>query len=159
MADIKISALAAIVATDATDAALVPIVSSHTGSAITYYMTVAELRKQLLESALTIPTASVELTAGNLTIAAGLLTVGTPGDDTGAGAGDILIPNNNALIAANAAGTNTVELIRLNATDKLVLGLLGVGASSPAGFSPNYYIEFVDRSGSTFYLPAMAGTW
>lgn len=69
MTTVKISALPAITSANATDADLVPLVSSFSGIATTYKITVANLRAQLNDAAQTF--------SGAVTVQAGLTVSGT----------------------------------------------------------------------------------
>lgn len=73
MAEVKISALSSLTAANSTSADLIPVVSSYSGSAVTYKMTLAELKTQLLEGGITIASGGAAIT-GNSSVT-GALTV------------------------------------------------------------------------------------
>jgi hypothetical protein len=85
-----------------------------------------------------------------LGIVRGVIVVGTT-MRTSAAAGDVVIPNTQALRGVNAAGTDTLPMIRLNASNQTELvGTLSMASpGSPAGVT----------GGASYALPATPATY
>lgn len=120
----KISALAALTAANATDAARVPVVSNHTGTDTSYRMSIAELRTQLLEAGLAITggtAANTSLRSATAADIAGLTITVPTVQDWSLGVrvtGKFVINDGNAFAGTDLvtidAGTDTVTLRKVN---------------------------------------------
>lgn len=107
---------------------------------------------------------------------AGILALGTTITTSG-GAGHFILANNTGqLRAVNAAGTDTLSILQLNASDQLVLGsqavdlkwgralvALGggaaptfgtIGGAGPATAAQNAWMRVIDSTGAAFWVPA-----
>ena len=94
---------------------------------------------------------------------------------TGAGAGNLVMPNSADLRGVNNAGTNTVQMLRLNTSDEVVLSPGGndikigralvalgggaaptlgtIGGSGPATAAQNTWMRFIDSGGAACWVP------
>lgn len=113
-------------------------------------ITVADLNTYIRDQQLTVGGVSGDVKSGNWQVT-GILSVGAPGSTTGAAAGDVVLPNNKALLASNAAGTGVVYIAGVNASDVVAFPAKGfAGAPNttqiPAG---TWTMWFNTSDGST----------
>lgn len=90
--------------------------------------------------------------------AAGIVAIGTT-VVASAAAGEVVVAHNKPLRSVNSAGTDTQKLIGLGASNVLIIGTSRVAAGTPGSFAANYYLQFQDKDGNGFFVPAMAAAW
>lgn len=115
-------------------------------------------------------------TVKNTIDSAGRLMMGV-GISTGSGAGDIILGSQHSLRSVNFAGTNTAQILGLDASDRLLIGGSGVtdivwgkalvagggggtatlgtiGGSGPTVTTQNSWMQVRDSSNALFWVPA-----
>ena len=88
----------------------------------------------------------------------GILALGTTVVQNAA-AGDLVTANAVGLRGVNAAGNDTLPVIRLNSSNLISFGATRAAAAVAGNFAANFYIRFQDTAGSELFIPAMSASW
>lgn len=77
----------------------------------------------------------------------------------GVAAGEVSLSNAKWLRATNAAASTSLELIQLDSSNIVCLGITRVAATTPASFSATHIAHMRDKSGQEVYVPCMTASW